>query len=79
MEQWFRENSWLPDEWVLTGEGLDLAALQRWLLREISTHVTFDFLPKGMLSSKLQRLSPEHFGASLSVCLGSLIGGRDLK
>jgi hypothetical protein len=77
MEQWFRENSWLPDEWILTGEGLDLAALQRWLARQISTQVTLDFLPKGMLSPKLQRLSTEHFGASLSVCMGSILDGRD--
>ncbi|SFJ42027.1 hypothetical protein SAMN05421852_10949 [Thermoflavimicrobium dichotomicum] len=76
MERWFQEYHWLPDEWILTGEGVDLELLREWLYGHIPAKISVDQLPDYMLSRKLRKVSSKRLGASLSILIGSLLSGR---
>jgi hypothetical protein len=75
MESWFQEFHWLPDEWILTGEGIDLYLLRNWLLGQIPAKISVDTIPEYFISPKLQKIPTGRFGASLSVLIGSLLNG----
>ncbi|SEN34208.1 type IV pilus biogenesis protein PilM [Lihuaxuella thermophila] len=77
LAEWESAYSWSPDQWVLTGDGIDFTLLNRWLSKETSAKVESGPTPQDILSPFLQERVSRWIGLSMSVPVGLLLNGRE--
>jgi type IV pilus assembly protein PilM len=79
LAEWKSRYSWSPDQWVLTGDGIDFQLLNQWLSKETSAKVESGATPHDILSPLLQERMSRWIGLSMSVPVGLLLNGREKK